>query len=305
MPTQETAQGEGTPGTATPEAGSRPKPDTDYERRFIATLEDLVKQADPTPHRWFAAAKARDPIGRLVNVSRQLSDMNPTPSLWRQACFAADTIARGTPYLPRAAAVLDDLDFATSKHSPVSVVMQGMVKALQLLLALLGVLIAGTWLVFVGSAAFGSQEHMRLSLNASVLFVTQELLGTPVFFAILFGVLGSVVSIILQLSDLARTPRTSRQFLLLTGMLLPIVGGIFALIAYAIFRAGLLSVFSVETVKAEHQMYFVMVIGFLAGFSERFTRGLLGSRSDNLTALQQEQQPSGDPSSDAMNNAVH
>jgi hypothetical protein len=231
--------------------------------------------------------------------------MDHTPSLWRQACLAADTVARGTPYLPRAAAVLDDLDFATAKHAPVSVVMQGLVKALQLLIALLGVLIAGTWLVFFVAAAFGSQEHMQRALNASVLFVTQELLSTPVFLAILFGVLGSVVSIILRLSDFERLPRPSRQFLLLTGMLLPIVGGLFAIIAYAIFRAGVLSVFSVETVKTEHQLYFVMVIGFLAGFSERFTRGLLSSRSDNLPAPQKEQQPSTDSSSGGMNNAVY
>src|SRR5262249_36329686 len=181
----------------------------------------------------------------------------------------------------------------------------GIVKSLQLLLALLGVLIASTWLVFVVSAAFGSQEQTRLSLNASVLFVTQELLGTPVFFAILFGVLGSVVSIILRLSDFERTPRKSRQFLLLTGMLLPIVVGIFAIISYAIFPAGVLSVFSVETVKAEHQMYFVMVIGFLSGFSERFTRGLFGSRMAHIPAPHKEQQTSADPSVGVMKHAVH
>ena len=280
---------------ATPEAGSQEPPGGDYESSFFTKLEALLRNTDPAAPGFFTKDKSMNPMGRLVNLGRKLSEMDGNPILYRQAGYAADLIAKGSLCLPQAVNILDDIDFSTSKNSPVYVVMKGVVDALKILVFLFGSLVISTWLVFLASSAIGSPTNqIHNTMKDFVEYLTQNMLTTPIFFSALFGVLGSVVSIILRLAEFERSSRKSRQFLKMTGMLLPIVGGVFATVSCAIFRSGVISFLS--PTNSSNDVYFYIVIGFLAGFSERFTRSLLVSLED-LTATRRQQQTTVDPSS--------
>jgi len=59
--------------------------------------------------------------------------------------------------------------------------------------------------------------------------------------AAIFGILGSVVSILLRLSEFEGATRRSRQFLGMTGAMLPLVGGIFACVTCALVASGIIN----------------------------------------------------------------
>jgi hypothetical protein len=95
--------------------------------------------------------------------------------------------------------------------------------------------------------------------------------------ACIFGAVGAIVSIVLRLSEFESLGERTRTFLVMTGALLPVVGATFALISYAIFSAKILEVLTSGTslTAADSGLYVAIVIGFVSGFSERFTRGML------------------------------
>lgn len=99
---------------------------------------------------------------------------------------------------------------------------------------------------------------------------------TGYIFACVFGVLGSIVSIFFRLSEFESLTGRSRPFLMLTGAFLPIVGSVFAVVVYAMFRSGLfkVSLGDVEITESP-RIEVAMILGFLCGFSERFARGML------------------------------
>jgi hypothetical protein len=113
-----------------------------------------------------------------------------------------------------------------------------------------------------------------------------DLLKKPIIVAIVFGTLGAVVSVLLRLSEFENATRRSRQFLLMTGIMLPIVGAVFASVTCALFASEIIN-FSFASANNKEALwnnsYFFIVIGFLSGFSERFTRGLLSTAENVVT----------------------
>ena len=101
-----------------------------------------------------------------------------------------------------------------------------------------------------------------------------------------FGMLGAVVSVLLRLSEFENAQRRSRQFLRMTGVVLPLVGVVFACVTYALFTSDLINFGP----AVEDNTSFFIVVGFLSGFSERFTRGLLGSVEQSLLTTRSEAQ---------------
>src|SRR5215475_7145807 len=98
--------------------------------------------------------------------------------------------------------------------------------------------------------------------------------------------LGAAVSVLLRLSEFEKATRRSRHFLRMTGMMLPFVGAVFASVTCAVFQSGIVNVGA--AVGNNSLPYFFIVIGFLSGFSERFTRGLLGAAESSLTTLSEK-----------------
>jgi hypothetical protein len=56
------------------------------------------------------------------------------------------------------------------------------------------------------------------------------------------------------------------------------------------FRSGIINFAFAGSAAPVGDTYFYMVLGFLSGFSERFTRGLLGSAEDAFTVARRTQQ---------------
>ena len=59
--------------------------------------------------------------------------------------------------------------------------------------------------------------------------------------ASVFGMLGAVVSVLLRLSEFENAQRRSRQFLRMTGVVLPLVGVVFAIVTCALFASNLIN----------------------------------------------------------------
>jgi hypothetical protein len=72
----------------------------------------------------------------------------------------------------------------------------------------------------------------------------------------------------------------SREFLMAIGVTQPIIGGSFALVLGALFSAKIINI-SVGG-SSDPSTWFFVVLGFLAGFSERFTKKLLNVAESHL-----------------------
>ena len=67
--------------------------------------------------------------------------------------------------------------------------------------------------------------------------------------------------------------------LYLTGLTKPIVGVFIAWIVFAIYQSGMLPL----SFKSETQAYWIAIVGFLSGFSERFFKDLSGGATERLS----------------------
>jgi hypothetical protein len=100
-----------------------------------------------------------------------------------------------------------------------------------------------------------------------------------IILAAAFGMLGSVVSLLLRLSEFESTKGRSRTFLTLTGATLPIVGGAFGAFVAILFSS---KVVNIKIGDTSSEVWLYLVIGFLSGFSERFSRGFISAAERQL-----------------------
>jgi hypothetical protein len=174
--------------------------------------------------------------------------------------------------------IIDDIDFSTSRNSPIYTVMRGLIRSV-IGLCIGAVVLSGVYIFLYKWSSARTWEDV-------VSGPYFDLLQKPIIVAIVFGLLGAVVSVLLRLSEFETATRRSRQFLLMTGIMLPIVGAVFASVTCALFASKIIN-FSFASESNQDALwknsYFFIVIGFLSGFSERFTRGLLGTAENVVT----------------------
>lgn len=110
--------------------------------------------------------------------------------------------------------------------------------------------------------------------------IPPRLLPTIIF----FSGLGSIVSVLLRLSDLDVVKEISRSVLLISGTGRPLVASAFALVIYSAISSGLVAVSigagseigAGASIGAGNQIGGAyLVVAFLCGFSERFAKDLL------------------------------
>ena len=257
-----------------------------YQDHFFAVLQDLVASGSvdsKKPSRLFGYRP--DVMARLLTLARRLDD-GGNPVLYQQASLAAQLWKTHPSTGSTVSAVLDDIEFATSRNSPIYTVMHGLIASV--LWLSLGTLAFLTLSSFV--YAWVSSEMWRDVISR----LYDHLLSSPVMVASMFGMLGAVVSVLLRLSEFENAQRRSRQFLRMTGVVLPLVGVVFASVTCALFASNLINfsfaVGSANSPLLTNNTYFFIVIGFLSGFSERFTRGLLGTAEQSLMTSRSEDQ---------------
>lgn len=241
---------------------------------FEAALRTLVTA---TP---FGAAGSRErrrysaAVARLIKVVRKLEDMGEAV-LYKQASALVMLMGRTELDLDAALVVLTDLEHRCSRNWAIPAVMRGLRSfILWLVIPTSAMLWFGAALVHLAAgkpilAAAGTHlEH-----NANVLLCTG------------FGIIGAIVSMLTRMQEFANAQRKSRNMLHYTGFCLPVVGGAFGFVTYALFASGLIGFPVGDTggPTTPDAWQFYVVIGFLSGFSERFTRGLLDGTANVLS----------------------
>jgi hypothetical protein len=260
------------------------------ERQFVEAMNNLTsadQRAKASPQvvndgagplrllwRWLKhPAKNDDTLARLIIISRQLTESDMGYEVYREATYASNLLKTPGYDAAEVRQVLDDIEFHVCRSSPLTTVMKGLLTAVAV--SVLAVILAITlWIALL--AKTGS------SVELSVLYIW---LMHKLVVAAFFGMLGSAVSIMLRLADYEARPRRTREFLYLTGLLLPLVGIAFACVTCALFNSGMVN-FPLASGQSLDNPYFYVVIGFLSGFSERFTRNLLSTTETALSATE-------------------
>lgn len=231
---------------------------------LLDELESL-QQENPDILKNPRAAKA---FAALVALADSLSRARQPESVYRQARLAVRAIA--AERLDLADAIVLALRREVSSNAPAYLVLKGAVFSF-LTVTIVGFVAFALYLWVVRSTAASAMSFEASAMTAWTALSTNILVVSATF-----GLLGSLVSVLLRLSDFDGS-RRSRQFLLFTGGVLPVVGAIFGVVVCALFASGIIGTSLVpEPATAETAtIYFYMVAGFVAGFSERFARGLV------------------------------
>jgi len=124
---------------------------------------------------------------------------------------------------------------------------------------------------FVGMAAVAAV----LGIGAAIWLVIDW--SAPVA-ALVAGSLGAVVSVVQRINQGKFTLEydTGRLYAMFLGGLRPLIGGAFALVLSFAFTGGLLSL-PKSVPDADHRKLALLVIAFLAGFSERWAQDTLAA----------------------------
>lgn len=164
-----------------------------------------------------------------------------------------------------ASKVFDEIEFHTSTPAALSYVMRGIRTILLFFFTALLLIVVTP--VYLDTLSGDDQSN---SLGQTLGSMDLDLRN--VVAASIAGLFGSVVSLLLRLSEFEATKGRSRMFLTMTGISLPIVGAIFGAFVAALFSA---KVVNVSLGEGGFGIWAFVAIGFLAGFSERFSRGFV------------------------------
>jgi hypothetical protein len=100
---------------------------------------------------------------------------------------------------------------------------------------------------------------------------------STVYLCAIAGALGAVVSTASRIDEnsFAVDYELGRFTISALGAIRPLLGAVFGIALYSALVSGLLSLFKVPTDDVTQQLYFFLVIAFVAGFSERWAKGVL------------------------------
>jgi hypothetical protein len=234
----------------------------------------LVKESASTPKDIFRGSilaflhsmKSRSIFGRQLSHEELVGQYASLyPILGRPANLAyAETALFGILALKSersaiAQTVLEEVRFGTTSVALVYV-MRGVMR-----FAYAAILI-GVFLAYLIVAGYSFEGELPWLIR----FDSET---TRVGVAALFGCLGAVVSLLMRLAEFERMRGKSKEFLFLSGGTQPLVGGIVAAVIAAIIFS---EVVTVTGINGTSKLWLFVVVGFISGFSERFTRSMLG-----------------------------
>ncbi len=164
----------------------------------------------------------------------------------------------------------EQVTFRTSNFTAVTYVMEGVL----IFVASMAVLFLLSFLILFAVAILSHKPDTLLTMPS----FPSEFVNVLVCFV--FGCFGSVVSLLLQLRDFEILKGKSLAFLRALGGTQPVIGGIFACVVGAVFSAKLINI-SVGG-STDPSIWLFVVLGFLAGLSERFSKNLLHVAASHL-----------------------
>lgn len=118
----------------------------------------------------------------------------------------------------------------------------------------------------------------RREMPSSILGISTNLL----LVVIIFGFIGSIVSIMSRIQDFSKDIDTDSTTLILIGLFKPIVGTSFALFIFGILKSGLIPI----NINVETEVYFFIALSFIAGFSERFAKDIISKTESQISSIQ-------------------
>jgi hypothetical protein len=107
------------------------------------------------------------------------------------------------------------------------------------------------------------------------------------------GALGAVVSVMARISAGRLTLHydIGRGDLVFLGAIRPLLGAIFGLAMYFAVISGILELFAIAGDEGTKRLYFLLVIAFLAGFSERWAKDVLHGIGGTASAQPRRPEP--------------
>jgi hypothetical protein len=235
-------------------------------QRFKEVVHALVVR--PPDQRFPSEAKpSSEQLAQYDSLVGKYAGLLPVLALPSNAAFG-ETALLGALALQAgrtqvAALIYEEVNFGTSNVTALVYVMQGVGGFAVVILLLF--MLSGLALLVVSATVLHDAD-------LSYLFTMQSKLA-KVLVGTLFGCCGGVVSLLLRLSDFEILKGKSRTFLRGSGATQPIIGGIFAFVLGALISANIINI-SVGG-SSDLSPWLFVVLGFLAGFSERFSRSLL------------------------------
>lgn len=139
---------------------------------------------------------------------------------------------------------------------------------------------------------------MALAVGAALLATLATIPGVDnrgFFGSLAAGAVGAVVSVISRVTSgrFRLGFEVGRDDLLFLGAIRPLLGALFGLALYFAVISGVLDVFELPPSGTTKEFYFLLVIAFLAGFSERWAQDMLfaGDREERRPAEPEAEEP--------------
>ena len=132
-------------------------------------------------------------------------------------------------------------------------------------------------LVYFAGMAIGIALLALLYLSANSILSGEGVEERTVIGCLVAGAVGAVVSVIARINSgtFALDFDVARGYTLFLGALRPVIGSIFGLLAYFMLTSGFVDVFKLPEEGSLERFYFLCVIGFASGFSERWAQDTL------------------------------
>jgi hypothetical protein len=250
------------------EHNAAPPAGTDYQRLFEELLADVIQKqpsvdnSDRSKRPWWSYAprwfrRRMRPLETYVRLSTKLRSAQ-SPELYAQAYFGL-LLHKSDP--ATAADTAANLEFQVTRNAPISIVLRSASRVFVVAVLLIFSVIIFYW------------RYPDYSTICDFVTVASA------------GVVGAIVSLAMRRDEFSELARRPSVYYTYTGILLPMIGGIVACIVYAILKLNMIAVKfgafqpgDYPPAKGKVLSYLVgcVVVGFLAGFSERWAVGLLG-----------------------------
>jgi hypothetical protein len=228
---------------------------------------------------------------RLVSDYAQLIQLleNPENRRFAPAAEAGLLALRGKQFR-LASRIFDDIRDHIIRPSPLFYLMRGLLGFAMLVI----LIILFSLLIYVLVALDASSKGQE-SVSVSSKFVKIALSSG-------FGSLGAFVSIMQRLDHFVALVDRPREYLRTTGFALPLIGGVLGALAAMVLLSSLLNVSIAGSSGSQDASFLVFaIVGFLAGYSERFSQSLVRLAEERLgytasrEAKPDERQESGNP----------